>query len=403
MGTGRQTHVQPWQILMAVAAAALLGATGAAGAGEPAYEIDTIVPLTGGASFVGKSMQDTMLLSEKALNQEGGIDGRPVHFVFHDDQSKPQVAVQLANAAVAKRPAVVFGSSITAMCNAMAPLMANGPVQYCLSPGVHPAAGSYMLTANVSSADYLTALVRFFRLKGWTRIATITTTDSSGQDADRGLDEVLRAADNKDVVVAERAHFDPSDVSVAAQIERIRAAKPQALIAWATGASVATIYRGMMQAGLDIPVAPSTSTMVLSQIAQYEAFLPRQVYFATTEWVANGDPRLDIQPEVAAEQKRFFAALKEAGRQPDGVTEIGWDPPRLIVAALRKLGPGATAAQLRGYIAQVDRFAGIDGVYNFAKTPQRGLNIDSTLVARWMPAEKRWVAVSRRGGTPLDD
>ncbi len=283
-GFSRRIGVRPWQLLVALGANVVLGTLAPdARAGEAAYEIDTIVPLTGGAAFVGKSMQDTMQLSEKTLNKAGGIGGRPLHFVFHDDQSKPQVAVQLANAAVAKRPAVIFGSSITAMCNAMAPLVANGPVMYCLSPGVHPPAGSYMLTANVSSVDYLTALIRYFRLNGWVRIAVITTIDSSGQDADRGLDELARASENRDITFVERAHFDPTDVSVGAQIERIRAAKPQALIAWATGASIATAYRGLAQAGLDVPVAPSTSTMVQGQIRQYEAFLPRQLYFATTE------------------------------------------------------------------------------------------------------------------------
>jgi branched-chain amino acid transport system substrate-binding protein len=244
--------------------------------------------------------------------------------------------------------------------------------------------------------------VRFFRLKGWTRIAVITTSDSSGQDAERGLDEVARAAENRDIVLVERARFDASDLSVAAQIERIRSAKPQALIAWATGASIATVYRGLTQAGLDLPVAPSTSTMVWAQIGQYEAFLPKQLYFATTEWVAHGEKRIDLHPDVVAEQKRFFSTIEAAGRQPDGVTEIGWDPPRLVIAALRKLGAGASAAQLRAHLAQVDRFAGIDGLYDFSKTPQRGLNIDNTVVARWVAGEKRWVAVSQPGGAPLD-
>src|SRR5258708_34393994 len=143
----------------------------------------------------------------------------------------------------------------------------------CLSPGVHPPAGSYMLTANVSSVDYLTALIRYFRLNGWVRIAVITTIDSSGQDADRGLDELARASENRDITFVERAHFDPTDVSVGAQIERIRAAKPQALIACATGASISTAYRGLAQSGLDVPVAPTTSTMVQGHITQNEVSL----------------------------------------------------------------------------------------------------------------------------------
>ena len=89
------------------------------------------------------------------------------------------------------------------MCNAMAPLMRNGPVQYCLSPGIHPPAGSYTLTASVSTFDLANALIRYFRMQGWTRIALMTSTDASGQDAERGLNQIIALAENKDVTVVE--------------------------------------------------------------------------------------------------------------------------------------------------------------------------------------------------------
>ena len=58
-------------------------------------------------------------------------------------------------------------------------------------------------------------------------------------------------------------HFNPTDVSVTAQIEAIKAAKPQALIAWTTGAPIATIFKGIVQAGLDIPVGTTDGNMTL--------------------------------------------------------------------------------------------------------------------------------------------
>src|SRR5258708_17240112 len=117
----------------------------------PPASFTAILPLTGGASFLGKSEQQSMQLVEKVVNEAGGIQGRPLKLVFQDDQSSPQTAVQLANQAIAKHPPVVMGSSLVAMCNAMAPLMQSGPVQYCLSPGVHPNDGSYMFTSSVST------------------------------------------------------------------------------------------------------------------------------------------------------------------------------------------------------------------------------------------------------------
>ena len=148
------------------AACAMIGAARAA---ADTYEINVILPQTGGASFLGKAEQHAIELVQKSVNAGGGIHGRPLHFNFFDDQSSPQTAVQMANQVLASHPSVIMGPSIVAMCNAVAPLMQNGPVMYCMSPGIHPAKGSYVFTSSVSTHDLANALIRYFRLKGWTR------------------------------------------------------------------------------------------------------------------------------------------------------------------------------------------------------------------------------------------
>src|SRR5690348_4461777 len=269
---------------LAVLAVLCLGMlAGPAESAEP-YQINAILPLSGGGSFLGKAEQKSLELAAALANKSGGINGRPLQFVFHDDQSSPQTAVQLATEIVAQHPPLLIGSSIVAMCNAMAPLMRNGPVQYCLSPGIHPQAGSYTFTASVSTFDLANALIRYFRMKGWTRIALMTSTDASGQDAERGLNQIIAMPENKDVTVVERAHFNPTDVSVAAQIERVKAANPQAFIAWSTGAPIATIFRAINQAGLDIPIGTTDGNMTHAQMDQYDAFLPPQLYFPAALW-----------------------------------------------------------------------------------------------------------------------
>jgi hypothetical protein len=62
--------------------------------------------------------------------------GDPVHFIVHDDSSSPQNAVLAANQSLESKPNVILGPSLAAMCLAVAPLVANGPVQYCFSPAI---------------------------------------------------------------------------------------------------------------------------------------------------------------------------------------------------------------------------------------------------------------------------
>ena len=387
------------KLLKSLLAAAALVSTFAAAAEN--YPINVILPLTGGASFLGKAEQHALELVQKSVNAGGGIQGRPLQFNFFDDQSSPQTAVQMANQVLALKPAVMIGPSIVSMCNAVAPLVQqSGPVMYCMSPGIHPAPGSYVFTSSVSTHDLENALIRFFRLKGWTRIALITSTDASGQDAERGIDEVLKQPENKGMVLVERAHFNPTDVSVSAQIERVKAAQPQAFIAWSTGAPIATIFKGIIQAGLNVPVATTDGNMTYTQMKQYAAFLPKDLYFPVGLWAAAG-ASLKLPPEVKKAQDDFYAAYKADNATPDEAAALAWGPAMVLIDALKKLGPNATAAQVREALAHMKNQPGINGLIDFEAVPQRGLSVQNALVTRWDPAAQRWQAMSQPTGIPL--
>ena len=386
--------------------ALLLGAIFAAlpAAAQSPYEIHVMLALTGGGAFLGQAEQKALQLAEKVVNETGGIQGTPIKFTFHDDQTNPQVAVQVANEILATKPQVLLGSSIVATCSAIGPLMQNGPAEYCFSPGIHPNSGSYIFTASVSTHDLAIALVRYFRLKGWKRLAIMTSTDASGQDAENNLKQVVALPENKDagVTIVENAHFNTSDVSVTAQIERVKAADPQAFIAWSTGAPVATVFRGVQQAGLDVPVATTDGNMTYAQMNQFAAFLPKQLYIPASEWVALENPKIKLDPAVQKAQETFYKVFKDAGLQPEVSSELSWEPAMIVIDALRKLGPKATATQIRDHIAHLKGFAGVNGVYDFERTPQRGLDIENALVTTWNPQSKQWEPVSKLTGIPLD-
>jgi branched-chain amino acid transport system substrate-binding protein len=363
------------------------------------YKIDVITSLTGGASFLGKGEQQSLEFLKKSVNKSGGINGRDLNFVYYDDQSSPQTAVQLATQIMASNPPVILGPSIVAMCNAAGALMKNGPVMYCLSPGIHPAKGSFVFTSSASTYDLAKALMRYFRTKGWTNIAVMTSSDASGQDAERGLNEAAAMAENGTIKIVARAHFNITDVSVAAQIENVKAAKPQAFIAWSTGAPIATIFKGIVQAGLDVPTATTDGNMTYAQMKNYADFLPRQLYIASAQWAAYGMPGIDAK--VAKAQGAFYEEYAAAGLKPDLPASIAWNTGLIVVDALRTLGPNVTAVQLRDYLQNLKGFAAIDGVHDFGASPQRGLDLSHVVVTHWDPAKGTWVPLSKPGGEPL--
>jgi branched-chain amino acid transport system substrate-binding protein len=369
--------------------------------GADTYDINVILSLTGGGSFLGQGEQQSLQVLEKLVNQTGGIRGRMLKFTYLDDQTSPQTAVQLANQVIAGHPAVMLGPTLVAMCNAAGALMQNGPVMYCLSPGIHPPAGSYVFTSSTSTYDLSKALMRYFRLRGWTSIAIMTSSDASGQDAERGLNEAAAMPENKDVKIVARAHFNITDVSVAAQIENVKAANPQAFIAWSTGAPIATIFKGIVQAGLDVPVGTTDGNMTYKQMTTYAAFLPKQLYIPSALWPAFGE-KIPVDAGVTHAQEAFYKEIKAAGIAAELPSTIAWNTGSIVVEALRKLGPDATAQQLRDYLQTLDGAYSLDGTLDFKKSPQRGLNLDDALVTRWDAAQHRWIPVSKPTGIPLE-
>ncbi len=386
-------------LALALAGLILIGAQAARAADD--YTINVIVPLTGGAAFVGGGQKDTLEALAAVVNKDGGIQGRNLAFSYHDDQSLPQVAVQLTTAALESKPAVVMGSSIVAMCLAMAPLMANGPVHYCLSPAIHPQPGSYTFSASADSVDQVAAVMRYFRMKGWTKIAALQTTDASGQDGDKAIDAVLAYPENKGVMQKVAfEHFNPSDISVSAQIEKIKASGTQAIIAWVTGAPAATVFKGMIQAGLDIPVAPTSGNQTFASMEQWAGFLPKQLILASALFPEH-DGVLTLDPRMEKAQHEMYAILKQRNLKADNMVATSWDAGLIVAAALRKIGPNATAQQVKDYIANLTDFAGVDGIYDFKKYPQRGLGPQSSTVTTYDASKKAWTWLSKPGGEPL--
>jgi branched-chain amino acid transport system substrate-binding protein len=388
-------------LIGAAAAFSAFAAIGLApgGAAEP-YRVNVILPLTGGASFLGRGEQQALQIFEKLTNDEGGIKGTPLAFTYHDDQTSPQISVQITNAIIADKPAVMLGSSIVAMCNAVGPLLRNGPFDYCLSPGIHPAAGSYQYSSDADTLALIEALVRYFRLRGLTKIAFMSSTDATGQDAERGFNETLKLPENASITVTARQRFNPTDVSVSAQIERIKESQPQALIAWSTGAPIATVFKGLLAAGVNLPVGSGNGNQTYAQMLQYKDFLPHDLYITTSVFLPH-EGKFQLDPRVEEQQKKFYAAFAAAGAKPDAMAALAWDPALIVTHALGHLGLKATAQQVRAFVAGETSFAGVNGIYDFQAVPQRGLTTKNALVTRWDAPADTWTVVSEPAGAPL--
>lgn len=384
--------------LLCAALAAIVATAAPAYAAEP-YELNALVGVTGYTAFVGTEQMQALKALETYVNKTGGIRGRPLKFVFADDQSNPKVAVQLAQGLIAKNVPLILGPSGPDACAAITPLVVqNGPVLYCLSPTAQAQPGGFVFLTQFSGDSGMAVDVRYLRERGLRRIAFIGSTDATGQDAERALNAALARPENASVQIVTRQHFGPGDLSIAAQMAAIKAANPDGLIAWSAGTPAGTLFRGLHDAGIDLPTVTSAANLNPLFFKQYGQFAPPSLYFNAVPYY--GAAIVTNAPTKTA-QATLIRELAASGAKPDQIEISAWDPGMLVVEALRKLGPDATAAQLRAYLLELRGYVGVNGPYDFIRFPQRGLGENSALIVKWDTARGEAVAVSRFGGEPL--
>jgi branched-chain amino acid transport system substrate-binding protein len=371
-----------------VITACLFGTVPPALAEDP-YEINAMVSLSGPLAFLGKEEAESLRGVEAVVNRTGGIRGRPVKFVINDVQTNPVIAVQVANQLLAKHVPVILGPDSTASAAAIEPLVKDTVVLYAFTPSIHPQAGSYVFSSFISTRDLAVAGLRFLRKRGVKRLAVINSTDTAGVDNLEQVQAAVGLPENRGVEIVTVEHFAQSDVNVAAQVARLKAATPQAIYIQTTGTGFGTVMRAMHDTGLDVPVITNAGNIITAQMVQYEPFLPTEAYFTGGRFLAQSAAR---PGPVRDAQQAFYRAMREQNTVGlDVGTNIPWDSAWIVVSALRTFGTGLTATQLHDYIESLHGFAGINGIFDFRDGSQRGLTPSAALVVRWNPAAKSWL------------
>jgi branched-chain amino acid transport system substrate-binding protein len=241
------------------------------------------------------------------------------------------------------------------------------------------------------------AVLNFLKAKGWTRVVAITSTDASGQDGWNQLQNDVKLPQNQGIEVVDHETFGVEDVSVSAQLTRIATFKPQAIIAWSTGSPIATVFKGLMQSGLQkVPVLTTNGNETYTQMHSYASFLPQQLYFPSPQFAAVDD--LAPGPAKTTVQA-FFSAFAKQGIKAHIPYAQAWDVGNILINALKHVGLKASPEQIRQYIDNsMEGYVGVLGTYHFSPTDHRGLDVSGIWITRWDQSKDNWVPVSGAGG-----
>ncbi len=379
---------------LALIAAGILAMPVAAQAPE-VYRVGAIFSITGPGSSLGIPERDTALMLEADINARGGVRGpdgkaHPLKLVIYDDTSDETKAVLAAKKLIDEdRVVAIVGTTLSGTSLAILDTTqkAEVPLVSCAAAAkiVEPAAErKWVFKTPQSDALIVGALIDYLKAKGLTRVAWAGVDYAFGQ---LGWIEFEKAAQKAAVTIAASEKFGQKDVDMTAQLIRIKAANPQAVVVWSIPPSASLATKNYADLGLKMPLFQSHGIGNKKYIELAGAGANGVIFPAGKLLVAEQLPDLDVQKYVLLGYARDFETRYGPRNTFGG---HAWDAVRLVVRALEKAGPDRAA--VRAALEGTKNFVGITGVFDFSAADHNGLDARAVTMVQivdgqWRPAK----------------
>ncbi len=340
-------------------------------ASKTPYLIGAIFSFTGDNAPLGVPERNTTAMLAKQINAAGGIKGHPIKVVYYDDAGKPDQATQACQDLLAnKRVVAIIGPTLTGPSLAIATMCQNAkmPLISCAASIkiVQPVKSYVFKTAQTDSLA-VQKLIDYLKKKKIKKVGFVNDANSFGAS---GRDQWRTLSRKAGIKTVAYESFASSDTDMTAQLTKIRAAKPQAIICWGTNPGPAIVARNARTLGLKIPLLMShgisnpTFIKLAGKAAEGVIFPSGKIIVA--EQIPASDPQKKVLVKYSADYKKAF-------KQP--ASHFGghaWDSLMLVTDALKSVGPNR--AKIRTHIENRKKFVGVDGVFNMSRTDHGGLN-----------------------------
>ncbi len=347
-----------------------------AGAQE-AYKVGAIFSITGPGSSLGIPERDTAQMLEADINAKGGIKGPDgklhlLKIVIYDDASDETKAVLAAKKLIDEdKVTAIVGTTLSGTSLAILDTVqkAEVPLVSCAAAVkiVEPVAERKWVFKTPQS-DYLIVgvLVDYLKAKGLTKVGWVNVDYAFGQ---LGWIEFEKATQKAGLTVAVNEKFGQKDVDMTAQMTRVKAANPQAVVVWSIPPSASIATKNYADLGMTMPLFQShgVGNKTFIQLAGPAANGVR--FPAGKLLVAEQLPDGDAQKPVLLAYARDFESKYGARNTFGG---HAWDAVQLVTRAMERAG--TDRAGVRAAIEATRNFVGITGVFDFSTSDHNGLD-----------------------------
>ncbi|MFH1091880.1 MAG: ABC transporter substrate-binding protein, partial [Pseudomonadota bacterium] len=318
-------------------------------AAEP-IKMGAFFDLSGPASSIGTPTKLVAEMAVAKINKEGGINGRQIELVMGDTEGDPTKSITIVKKFInVDKVAAIIGPTRTDTGMAVKKMIETAQIPTFMTVGGDPV----IMEGKVGNIDLGTArwifkspqrsstavqkILDFLKAKGWTKIAIITSSDGFGRD---GKVWLTKLAPDKGVQVIAEESFEPKDADMTAQLTKIKAADPQAIVCWTIGPAGAIVAKNRMQLGIAAPFfqchgLPDPMYIKLAGPASEGNYMPSTKLMAW-EQLSDNDP----QKKVIAEFVHQYNDVYKYNEKFPINTHSGyaWDAIGIVAEAIGKAG-----------------------------------------------------------------
>lgn len=272
------------------------------------------------------------------LNAEGGIEGRKAKLETADDQNDPTKAVNLLQKRLSSgpKPDLVYAGGSSSVTASLLPVLTRNKILSMSGSSAatlnDPKKFPYFFGTVFTTNAYVIPMEKEIQQHGYKTVAMLHSNDTSGQAAAAIYKETLA----KDGVKFVDAGYDPTALDMTAQLSKLKAAKPDALII--SGYGTAALYAFTSRAKMgwtDIPTYGDqlASTFPLASQLSSAQLQNVKVVVGSSSLATSGDfPARDAMVK-AIKAGKYGASIQQVGV---AVYIIAYDIPMLYETAAKQ-------------------------------------------------------------------
>lgn len=317
--------------------------------------VGATVPLTGPLSLTGKQYFNSLKLAEDDINKAGGLQGKPVKFVFEDAQASNGTAVNAyVKLAQENKPAFTFLTSYSTQNMAVAPEVAKAGIPAMYAGGADAVAdlrNPWMFRIRPQDSTAAVAMARFIKdeLK-LSKPGILYIQNDFGQGGANAAAAFLK---DQGITPVGTEAYGQNDKDMSAQILSLKNKGADVILAFVYPQDGAMVLRQIKMLGLKQPVVASSA-----------AFVPAAMQLLSPADLDNVWGVIDTYLPATDKGKSYAERFKQRfSMDADPYGAAYYDGAMLMAQAINAVG--ADPQKLQGYLQDLKGYQGVSHVYSF--------------------------------------